>query len=96
MDAKMIPKLITIAMTREEWTALAEFLEILSDYQSSSGCNDLPKHIANIFTENTGNLLAAEYAIYNNPAKPESPDWPLPDSCLLALLKYKIQKQISQ
>ena len=84
----------TVNMTESEWRTLLEFLEELRDHQSNAGCNDLPKGIQAFFTKEEGKALADEFATYNNSSKPEGPEWPLPDFCLLDLLKHKIQIQI--
>ena len=84
----------TVNMTESEWRTLLEFLGDLKIYQVNEGCNDLPKHISALFTKEEGKALADEFATYNNPSKPEGPEWPLPDFCLLDLLKHKIQIQI--
>ena len=90
----MKKKLTTVQLTDAEWKTLLEFLEELSDHQSNAGCNDLPKGIESMFTKEEGKALADEFATYNNSSKPEGPEWPLPDFCLLDLLKHKIQIQI--
>ena len=84
----------TVQMTDAEWKTLLEFLEELGDHQSNAGCNDLPKGIQSFFTKEEGEALATEFTTYNNPNKPEGPSWPLPDFCLLDLLKHKIQIQV--
>jgi hypothetical protein len=84
----------TVELTESEWKALLEFLENLSNYQSNEGCNDLPKNIESLFTKKEGKQLAVEFGKYNCPNKPEGPDWPLPDFCLLELIKHKIETQI--
>jgi len=84
----------TVQLTSKEWDALLTFMEYLSDHQANAGCNDLPKDLESLFTKEEGKELAEEFAKYNNPTTPEGPDWPIYDSCLLDLLKHKIQTQI--
>lgn len=90
----MIKILKPVQLTNKEWDALLIFMEYLSDHQANAGCNDLPKDLESLFTKEEGKALADEFATYNNPNKPEGPSWPLPDGCLLDLIKHKIQMQI--
>jgi hypothetical protein len=84
----------TVQLTDSEWKTILYFLEELSDHQSNAGCNDLPRHISDIFSKAEGKQLEKEYAERNNPESPEGPDWPLPDFCLVSLLQHKIEKQL--
>lgn len=85
----------TVTLAEKEWKALLYFLDELSEHQSSAGCNDLPQELRDMFTKKEGDAMAKEFAAYNSPNDPEdSPDWPMPDTCLLAYLDHKIRKQI--
>ncbi len=82
-----------VILTEKEWRALSYFLGELGDMQSNAGCNDLPRALCDMFTDEEGKFIAEEYARFNNPKKPEGPNWPIPDFCLVALLQSKIRKQ---
>lgn len=84
----------TVQLTDNEWKALLEFMEILGDYQSNAGCNDLPEQLCKLFNKEEGKRMAEQFAIFNNPDAPEGPDWPVSDFCLLALIKHKIKRQL--
>lgn len=89
----MITILKTVQLTEPEWKALDMFLGELGGHQSNAGCNDLPKEMERLFTTEEGNELALEFAHDNNPKAPEGPNWPLPDFCLLSLIRKKIKEQ---
>lgn len=83
-----------VSLSDAEWAALDAFLEELENYQSSAGCNDLQPCIAQLFENEEGKLMAENFSKLNSPGNPEGPDWPLPDFCLVSLLRHKIKKQL--
>jgi len=83
----------TITLTEKQLKLLDMFFNELDEYYANAGCNDLPEEFINLFSEDEGAQIAAEFAIYNNPKNPDGPLWPIPDACLLYWLKQKIIKQ---
>lgn len=86
-------KIHTILLGDAEAKALAYFLNELRRDLSNSCCNDLPNDLVNLFTPEEGEKLATEFARYNNPDEPEGPSWPIPDFCLVSLIRHKIVDQ---
>lgn len=86
----------TINLDDKLYTALEYFLEDYDDVLSSRGCNDLPREIRKLFTEKEGKQLAEEFAIMNNPRKPDGPDWPIMDGCLLDLIRHKMRESMNE
>lgn len=87
-------KSYTITLTKRQVKLLGMFLDKLDEHYSNAGCNDLPEEFIQLFSEDEGIRIAAEFAIYNNPKHPDGPIWPIPDGCLLYWLKRKITDQI--
>lgn len=83
----------TITLTERQVKLLEMFLDELDEHYANAGCNDLPEEYRNLFSEDEGVRIAAEFAIYNNPKTPDGPTWPLPDTCLLYWIKRKIIDQ---
>lgn len=81
-----------IELTEKELEALNWFLEYCSQNLSSAGCNDLDQEMIALFTPEQGIQIAKEFAIINNPITPDGPDWPIPDFCLLAYLRHKLNQ----
>lgn len=83
----------TILLTDRQLKLLNHFLGELSDSYGNNSCNDLPDELRAMFTDEEGMDIAKEFEVYNNPENPDGPSWPLPDFCLLAWLKCKINEQ---
>ena len=83
----------TIQLDDKLYEALEAFLEDYDNELGNRGCNDLSPEIEQLFSEEEGEKLAEEFAVYNNPKDPDEPGWPLPDYCLLALIRHKMRNQ---
>lgn len=84
----------TINLTEAQVKLMDRFLDELSDHMGNAGCNDLPEELQSMFTQEEGEQIAKEFAIYNNPKTPDGPSWPIPDSCLVYWLRRKIKEQV--
>lgn len=86
-------KTYNVKLTATQLKLLNHFMEELSDSYGNNSCNDLPNELIDLFTKEEGLQVAKEFEVYNNPEHPDGPSWPLPDFCLLAWLKHKINEQ---
>lgn len=78
----------TITLTDSQERFLGYCLDMLDNEMGNAGCNDLPDEIVEAFPN--GEEVAEEYVKINGDPNETEAEWPLPDFCLLAWLRAKM------